>query len=150
MGTAGEDLATGGIIYPGFDYVLSFGGTIGAVVWFRVVRHVGGDNKDGCGNARRIPPDLTSKRARRTTHRMCATPVAGKVLRTTGMQKSFINQTQEWNGGTVGGPMYDLRGLCTGAGFRGRGAAEETLVETRRSGGGYHGNAGGGVAGGIS
>ena len=55
MGAPGEDLAERGVIYPGAGYVLSGSVTGGGVVWFRVVKHVGVNDKYGGGKGRRLP-----------------------------------------------------------------------------------------------
>ena len=47
----------GGGIYPGFGNVSLDGGTSGAVFWFRVVGHIGGNDNEGGGNRHRIPPE---------------------------------------------------------------------------------------------
>ena len=57
FGQSGGGHAKGGGRYPGVGYVLSNGGTVGATVCFRVVGYVGGNDKDGGRNARRISPE---------------------------------------------------------------------------------------------
>ena len=57
MGPSGEDVAKGGVIYPCVGYILLGVGTGVAAVWFRVVGHVGGNDEDDGGNARRLPPE---------------------------------------------------------------------------------------------
>ena len=52
-----EDHAKGGGIYLDVGYVISGGDTCSTIVWFRLVGHVGGDNKNGGGNEHIITPE---------------------------------------------------------------------------------------------